>query len=84
MNKKNDYPPIYLEIEDMRGDEVQDKDTHTWVVYDIDDKIETLILISEEKDLKNTKMKIVDVDDFIHNFYKYRGAVLKKIVDMYS
>lgn len=77
-------------IANLLGDTVQDEDTHTWLVFKISKDEDVIVLISEEKDLRKTKLKVIDYKYFVDNFYQYRyhnnteAIVLKKIIDIYD
>lgn len=78
---------LQLEIENMVGEVVQDKDTYSWIVYKVDTKDDAVLLISENEKPRNTKLKLFSLNDFVHTHYKYRynenkAIVMKKIIDI--
>lgn len=76
----------YGVIFNLVGDLVQDLDTYSWRVFTASETQHVVILVSEEKDLSKTKMRIESDIDFLNNYYQYKGlnGKPKKLKDIYA
>lgn len=69
----------------LSGKVIQDKDTYSWEVVRVCETQRTAVLVSEERNILDTRMMIISDKDLINNFYQYQGhaASLVKIKDIY-